>query len=63
MNDGGSGVLTPEMVLAAAEPPPEASDARGARAMGRNDEIVGLEGAWGEALCERYYLGLYLIYI
>ena len=34
MDDGGSGVLTPEMVLAAAEPPPEAPGARSARAMG-----------------------------
>eukprot|EP01050_Picozoa_sp_SAG11_P068369 SAG11_NODE_49288_length_119_cov_12.050000_1_plen_31_part_10 len=31
MFDGGSGELTPEMVLAAAEPPPEAPGTRDAR--------------------------------
>ena len=50
MDDGGSGVLTPEMVLAAAEPPPEAPGARSARAMGRNEGFMGLDGAGAEAL-------------
>ena len=40
MYDGGSSELTPEMVLAAAEPPPEAPGARSARAMGRNEGLV-----------------------
>ena len=44
MYDGGSGELTPEMVLAAAEPPPEAPGARSARAMGRNEDFW----AWTE---------------
>eukprot|EP01050_Picozoa_sp_SAG11_P016562 SAG11_NODE_2275_length_3585_cov_9.453528_3_plen_283_part_00 len=43
------GVLTPEMVLAAAEPPPEAPGARDARTMGRNEDFMGLDGDWGEA--------------
>ena len=50
MFDGGSGELTPEMVLAAAEPPPEAPGARDARAMGRNEDFMGLVEDWGEAL-------------
>ena len=50
MYDGGSGELTPEMVLAAAEPPPEAPGARSARAMGRNEGFMGLDGAGAEAL-------------
>ena len=52
MYDGGSGELTPEMVLAAAEPPPEAPGARSARAMGRNRGYVGLGEDWGEALAQ-----------
>ena len=52
MDDGGSGVLTPEMVLAAAEPPPEAPGARSARAMGRNEGFMGLDGAGAEALAQ-----------
>ena len=35
MDDGGSGVLTPEMVLAAARPPLEALGARSGRASER----------------------------
>eukprot|EP01050_Picozoa_sp_SAG11_P003313 SAG11_NODE_185_length_13160_cov_9.118521_6_plen_215_part_00 len=50
MNDEGSGVLTPEMVLAAAEPPPEAPYARDARARDRKFDFMGLVGAGGAEL-------------
>ena len=54
MNDGGSGVLTPEMVLAAARPPLEALGARSGRATGDFNGYMGLEEAGGEELAHGF---------
>ena len=57
MFDGGSGALTPELVLAAAEPPPEAPGTRDARARDRKFDFMGLVGAGGAELASDGVMG------
>ena len=57
MFDGGSGELTPEMVLAAAEPPPEAPGTRDAHARDRKFDFMGLVGAGGAELASDGVMG------